>query len=78
MINFVEIELGGDSWSIGWDVEQAKVICTGRRFGRKYCSTNFKELTPSIAFDLAMMQLSWLRKGLSFNHVDDLCFHFRD
>ena len=61
MINFVEIEIGGDSWTISW-VGPREVVCTGDKFGRKYASYNYRELTPSTAFDSAMNQLSWLKK----------------
>ena len=70
MINFVEIELGGDSWNIGWDVDETsrRVVCTGEKFGRRYASYNYRELTPSTAFDSAMNQLSWLKKD--FKNAD--------
>ena len=70
MINFVEIEIGGDSWNIGWDVEETsqRVVCTGKKFGRKFASYSINKITPSTAFDMAMTQLSWLKKD--FNNAD--------
>ena len=66
MINFVEIEIGGDSWTIGWDVDDTsrRVVCTGKKFGRKFASYSINKITPSTAFDMAMTQLSWLKKEL--------------
>ena len=61
MINFVEIELGGDSWAISW-AGSREVVCTGEKFGRKYASYNYNKLTPSTAFDMAITQLTWLKK----------------
>jgi len=43
MINFVEIELGGDSWTISW-AGSREVVCTGEKFGRKYASYNYINL----------------------------------
>ena len=64
MINFVEIELRGDSWNIGWDVDETsrRVVCTGKKFGRKFTSYSINKMTPSTAFDMAMTQLSWLKE----------------
>ena len=66
MINFVEIEIGGDSWNIGWDLDvtSRRVVCTGKKFGSKFASYSINKITPSTAFDMAMTQLSWLKKEL--------------
>ena len=75
MINFVEIELGGDSWTISW-AGSREGVCTGEKFGRRYASYNYRELTPSTAFDSAMTQLSWLREKTETKGFSK-CFKFK-
>jgi len=64
MIDFVQIELGGERWTISWDSDATmkKVRCTGSKTGLKYCTYCLHDFTPDKAFDLAMTQLQWLRE----------------
>jgi hypothetical protein len=64
MIDFVQIELGGERWTISWDSDATlkKVRCIGSKTGLKYCTYLFQDFTPDKAFDLAMTQLKWLRE----------------
>jgi len=63
MIDFVEIELGGDKWKITWDdVRRVKVKTIGEKNGLKYISYYVPQLTPSKAYDIAMVQLQWLKE----------------
>ena len=64
MINFVEITLNGERWTISWDVEGnlKKVRCVGDKSGLKYCTYCIHNFTPDKAFDEAMVQLGWLRE----------------
>ena len=66
MIDFVQIELGGERWTISWDSDATlkKVRCIGSKTGLKYCTYLFQDFTPDKAFDLAMTQLQWLREAL--------------
>ena len=62
-VDFVEIELGGDSWKITWDdSHRIKVKTTGKESGLKYTTYSLTKLTPSQAYDIAMIQLEWLKK----------------
>jgi hypothetical protein len=66
-IDFVEVELGGDSWKITWDVSNRKKIkTTGERHGLKYTIYSLTDLTPAQAYDIAMVQLEWLKKDQSY------------
>ena len=66
-IDFVEVELGGDSWKITWDdARRVKVKTTGEKHGLKYCQYSIPKLTPSQAYDIAMVQLEWLKKDQSY------------
>jgi hypothetical protein len=63
MIDFVEIELGGDKWKISWDTRTRKKIKTrGEEAGLMYTIYSLKDLTPAQAYDIAMLQLEWLKK----------------
>ena len=66
-IDFVEVELGGDSWKITWDVSNRKKIkTTGEKHGLKYTIYSLTDLTPEQAYDIAMVQLEWLKKDQSY------------
>ena len=66
-IDFVEGELGGDSWKITWDVSNRKKIkTTGEKHGLKYTIYSLTDLTPAQAYDIAMVQLEWLKKDQSY------------
>jgi len=66
-IDFVEVELGGDSWKITWDVSRRKKIkTTGKKSGLKYTIYSLTDLTPAQAYDIAMVQLEWLKKDQSY------------
>ena len=66
-IDFVEVELGGDNWTITWDVSNRKKIkTTGERHGLKYTIYSLTDLTPAQAYDIAMVQLEWLKKDQSY------------
>ena len=64
MIDFVQIELGGERWAISWDSDATlkKVRCTGSKTGLKYCTYCLHDFTPNKAFDIAMTQLKWLQE----------------
>ena len=64
MIDFVQIELGGERWAISWDSDATlkKVRCTGSKTGLKYCTYCLHDFTPNEAFDIAMTQLKWLQE----------------
>ena len=64
MIDFVQIELGGERWTISWDSDATlkKVRCTGSKTGLKYCTYCLHDFTPNKAFDIAMTQLKWLQE----------------
>jgi len=63
MIDFVEIEHGGDKWKISWDTRTRKKIKTrGEEAGLMYTIYSLKDLTPAQAYDIAMLQLEWLKK----------------
>ena len=63
MIDFVEIELGGDKWKISWDTRTRKKIKTrGEESGLMYTIYSLTDLTPEQAYDIAMLQLEWLKK----------------
>ena len=63
MIDFVEIELGGDKWKITWDTRTRKKIkTTGEKAGLVQTIYSLKNLTPAQAYDIAMLQLEWLKK----------------
>ncbi len=62
-VDFVEVELGGDNWTITWDVSRRKKIkTTGEKSGLKYTIYSLTDLTPAQAYDIAMVQLKWLKK----------------
>ena len=66
-VDFVEVELGDDSWKITWDVSRRKKIkTTGEKYGLKYTIYSLTDLTPAQAYDIAMVQLEWLKKDLSY------------
>jgi len=66
-IDFVEVELGGDNWTITWDVSRRKKIkTTGEKSGLKYTIYSLTDLTPEQAYDIAMVQLEWLKKDQSY------------
>ncbi len=66
-VDFVEIELGGDNWKITWDVNRRKKIkTTGEKHGLKYTIYSLTNLTPAQAYDIAMVQLEWLKKEQSY------------
>ena len=66
-IDFVEVELGGDSWKITWDVSNRKKIkTTGEKHGLKYTIYSLTDLTPAQAYDIAMVQLEWLKEDQSY------------
>ena len=66
-IDFVEVELGGDNWKITWDVSNRKKIkTTGERHGLKYTIYSLTDLTPAQAYDIAMVQLEWLKEDQSY------------
>ena len=70
MIDFVELELGGDSWKITWDdSHRIKVKTTGKESGLKYTTYSLTKLTPSQAYDMAMVQLEWLKKEMKNGDV---------
>ena len=70
MIDFVELELGGDSWKITWDdSHRIKVKTTGKESGLKYTTYSLTKLTPSQAYDMAMVQLEWLKKDIKHGNV---------
>tara|TARA_R110001583_G_scaffold63062_1_gene184677 strand:+ start:499 stop:717 length:219 start_codon:yes stop_codon:yes gene_type:complete len=69
-IDFVELELGGDSWKISWDdARRLKVKTVGEKHGLKCTSYYIPNLTPSKAYDVAMQQLEWLKKELTNGDV---------
>ena len=69
-IDFVEVELGGDSWKITWDdARRIKVKTTGKESGLQYTIYSLTKLTPSQAYDIAMIQLQWLKKELTNGDV---------
>ena len=62
-IDFVDIEIGGDKWKITWDdARRQKVRTEGEKYGLKYTTYYIPPLTPSKAYDIAMIQLQWLKK----------------
>jgi len=66
-IDLVEVELGDDSWKITWDVSRRKKIkTTGEKSGLKYTIYSLTDLTPAQAYDIAMVQLEWLKKDQSY------------
>ena len=70
MIDFAELELGGDSWKITWDdSHRIKVKTTGKESGLKYTTYSLTTLTPSQAYDMAMVQLEWLKKEMKNGDV---------
>ena len=70
MLNFVEVDLGGDSWKITWDhSHRIKVKTTGKESGLKYTTYSLTKLTPSQAYDIAMIQLEWLKKEMKNGDV---------
>ena len=69
-IDFVELDLGGDSWKITWDdSHRIKVKTTGKESGLKYTTYSLTKLTPSQAYDMAMVQLEWLKKDIKHGNV---------
>ena len=48
MIDFVQIELGGERWTISWDSDATlkKVRCIGSKTGLKYCTYCLHDFTP--------------------------------
>ena len=69
-IDFVELNLGGDSWKITWDdSHRIKVKTTGKESGLKYTMYSLTKLTPSQAYDMAMVQLEWLKKDIKHGNV---------
>jgi len=70
MLDFVELDLGGDSWKITWDdSHRIKVKTTGKESGLKYTTYSLTKLTPSQAYDIAMVQLEWLKKEIKNGNV---------
>jgi len=66
-VDFVEVELGDDSWKITWDVSRRKKIkTTGEKSGLKYTIYSLTDLTPAQAYDIAMLQLEWLKKDQNY------------
>ena len=66
-VDFVELELGDDSWKITWDVSRRKKIkTTGEKSGLKSTIYSLTDLTPAQAYDIAMVQLEWLKKDQSY------------
>jgi len=66
-VDFVEVELGGDNWKITWDVSRRKKIkTTGEKYGLKYTIYSLTDLTPAQAYDIAMLQLEWLKKDQNY------------
>ena len=62
-IDYIEIELGGDKWKITWDTKTHKKIKTsGEKAGLVRTIYSLKNLTPEQAYDVAMLQLEWLKK----------------
>ena len=62
-LDFVEVELGGDKWKISWDYSRRKKVTpTGEKAGLMYTIYSLKNLTPAQAYDIAMLQLEWLKK----------------
>ena len=62
-IDFIEIELGGDKWKITWDTKTHKKIkTTGEKAGLVRTIYSLKNLTPEQAYEIAMLQLEWLKK----------------
>jgi len=69
-VDFIELELGGDSWKITWDdARRIKVKTTGKESGLKYTMYSLTKLTPSQAYDIAMVQLEWLKKEMKSGDV---------
>ena len=69
MIDFVDIEIGGDKWKITWDTSWAfhEVSTIGQKYGRKRSvRPGIKQLTPSEAYDIAMEQLDILIKEYKY------------
>jgi len=63
IIDLVEVELGGDKWKISWDYSRRKkVTTTGEKAGLMYTIYSLTELTTAQAYDIAMMQLEWLKR----------------
>ena len=65
MIDFVEVELGGDKWKITWDTSWTfqEVRTVGEKYKMKRSvRPSTKQLTPSEAYDIAMDQLDMLLK----------------
>ena len=63
IIALVEVELGGDKWKITWDTKTHKKIkTTGEKAGLVRTIYSLKNLTPEQAYDIAMLQLEWLKK----------------
>jgi len=66
-VDFIELELGDDSWKITWDVSRRKKIkTTGEKSGLKYTIYSLTDLTPAQAYDIAMVQLERLKKDQSY------------
>ena len=62
-IDLVEVELAGDKWKITWDdARRLKVRTEGEKYGLKYTTYYISPLTPSKAYDIAMIQLQWLKE----------------
>ena len=62
-INLVEVELAGDKWKITWDdARRQKVRTEGEKAGVTHTIYSLQNLTPAQAYDIAMLQLEWLKK----------------
>jgi len=62
-INLVEVELADDKWKITWDdARRQRVRTEGEKYGLKYTTYYIPPLTPSKAYDIAMIQLQWLKE----------------
>ncbi len=74
VINFVEIELAGDLWTISWNTSRTNwVKTTGKKYGLAIAEQHMsiKRLTACEAYDISMRQLEMLKNIIYRGMIKD-------
>ena len=75
VVDFVEIELAGDVWTISWDTCRTNWVRTrGKKYGLAMAEQHMsiKRLTPSQAYDISIRQLNRLRRYIDKGMIKDV------
>ena len=75
VVDFVEIELAGDVWTISWDTCRTNWVRTrGKKYGLAMAEQHMsiKRLPPSQAYDISIRQLNRLKCCIDKGMIKDV------